>query len=172
MKAGTLSESGRIRPHLTPLECGIIFGGIPAGAISRKGGLIWGIPAKTHDYGDLDSQLQGIVVKVLGREPESPGTKCLTLLATVTSMNNASFGRGPCAPPCRLTLGRSDLWRVAKPYCRKGAPMSLQCRVIGLVHGAKATHSCALEVWPESHWPGFALREADVFKTYMAWWYM
>ena len=46
MKAGTLSESGRIRPHLTPLECGIIFGGIPAGAISRKGGLIWGIPVK------------------------------------------------------------------------------------------------------------------------------
>ena len=47
MKAGTLSESGRIRPHLTPLECSIIFGGIPAGAISRKGGLIWRIPAKT-----------------------------------------------------------------------------------------------------------------------------
>ncbi len=30
----------------------------------------------------------------------------------------------------------------------------------------------SLEVWPESHWPGFALREADVFKTYMAWWCM
>ncbi len=29
-----------------------------------------------------------------------------------------------------------------------------------------------LEVWPESHWPGCALREADVFKTYMAWWCM
>ena len=29
-----------------------------------------------------------------------------------------------------------------------------------------------LEVWPESHWPGFALHEADVFKTYMAWWCM
>ena len=43
MKAGNLSESDRIRPHLTLLECGIIFGGIPAGAISRKGGLIWGI---------------------------------------------------------------------------------------------------------------------------------
>ena len=27
----------------------------------------------------------------------------------------------------------------------------------------------SLEVWPESHWPGFALREADVFKSYMAW---
>ena len=26
-----------------------------------------------------------------------------------------------------------------------------------------------LEVWPESHWPGFTLREADVFKSYMAW---
>ena len=29
-----------------------------------------------------------------------------------------------------------------------------------------------LEVWPESHWPGFALCESDVFKTYMAWWCM
>ena len=35
----------RIRTHLTPLECGIIFDGIPEGAISRKVGLIWGIPA-------------------------------------------------------------------------------------------------------------------------------
>ena len=30
---------------MTPLECGIIFDGIPEGAISRKVGLIWGIPA-------------------------------------------------------------------------------------------------------------------------------
>ena len=27
-----------------------------------------------------------------------------------------------------------------------------------------------LEVWPESHWPGFALRQADVFQSYTAWW--
>ena len=33
-------------------------------------------------------------------------------------------------------------------------------------------HHLGLEVWPESHWPSFALREADVFKTYMAWWCM
>ena len=26
-----------------------------------------------------------------------------------------------------------------------------------------------LEVWPESHWPGFALRQADVFQCYTAW---
>ena len=25
-----------------------------------------------------------------------------------------------------------------------------------------------LEVWPESHRPGFALRQADVFQSYMA----
>ena len=31
-----------------PLECGIIFDGIPEGAISRKVGLIWGIPVYTH----------------------------------------------------------------------------------------------------------------------------
>ena len=41
-------EFERIRPHLTPLECGIIFDGIPEGAISRKVGLIWGIPAYTR----------------------------------------------------------------------------------------------------------------------------
>ena len=29
-----------------------------------------------------------------------------------------------------------------------------------------------LEIWPESLWPSFALRESDVFKTYMAWWCM
>ena len=39
-------EFERIRPHLMPLECGIIFDGIPEGAISRKVGLIWGIPAE------------------------------------------------------------------------------------------------------------------------------
>ena len=27
----------------------------------------------------------------------------------------------------------------------------------------------SLEVWPESHWPGFALRQADVFQSYTAW---
>ena len=37
---------------------------------------------------------------------------------------------------------------------------------------AAALTADAPEVWPESHWPGFALREADVFKTYMAWWCM
>ena len=29
-----------------PLECGIIFDGIPEGAISRKVGLIWAIPVE------------------------------------------------------------------------------------------------------------------------------
>ena len=33
-------------------------------------------------------------------------------------------------------------------------------------------HKCIdrfLEVWPESHWPGFALRQANVFQSYTAW---
>ena len=30
-------------------------------------------------------------------------------------------------------------------------------------------HCQHLEVWPESYWPGFALREADAFKSSMAW---
>ena len=42
-------ESGefeRIRPHLTLVGFVIIVQGNPEGAISRKVGLIWGIPAK------------------------------------------------------------------------------------------------------------------------------
>ena len=35
--------------------------------------------------------------------------------------------------------------------------------------GTGTTHAlCALEVWPESHWPGFALRQADVLQSYTA----
>ena len=38
---------------------------------------------------------------------------------------------------------------------------------------SSVNHSCAslvagLEVWPESHWPGFALRQSDVFQSYAA----
>ena len=32
--------------------------------------------------------------------------------------------------------------------------------------------SLPLEVWAESHWPGFALRRADAFQSYTAWQYM
>ena len=45
-----------------PLECGIIFDGIPEGAIPRKVGLIWGIPADTivDQTGDISAeQLDG-----------------------------------------------------------------------------------------------------------------
>ena len=38
-------------------------------------------------------------------------------------------------------------------------------RVLGFTAKAPST----LEVWPESHWPGFALRQADVFQSYTAW---
>ena len=34
---------------------------------------------------------------------------------------------------------------------------------------AQSLHRYRLEVWPESHWPGFALRQADVFQSYTAW---
>ena len=30
----------------------------------------------------------------------------------------------------------------------------------------KIVPNSILEVWPESHWPGFALRQADVFQSY------
>ena len=89
MKAGTLSESGRIRPHLTLLECGIIFGGIPAGAISRKGGLIWGIPA----YSVLVSGSQ-LMVEVCRQ-----GDLCRWYLRILSSKSRMAWPRGLAGKP-------------------------------------------------------------------------
>ncbi|SIO57711.1 PAS domain S-box-containing protein [Singulisphaera sp. GP187] len=38
---------------------------------------------KTHPYSELDAGLQGIALEMLGRPPDAPALKCLTLLATV-----------------------------------------------------------------------------------------
>ena len=69
---------------MTPLECEIIVGSIPAGAISRKGGSIWGMSAwasrtihsltcwyvslATHDdlYHTLGYPRQGMVAIYIG----------------------------------------------------------------------------------------------------------
>ena len=36
------------------------------------------------------------------------------------------------------------------------------------IHSATNQFRESLEVWPESHWPGFALRQTDVFQSYTA----
>ncbi len=59
-----------------------------------------------------------------------------------------------------------------------GALRGINAAVVGLLLAAlydpvwtSAIHGpedFGLEVWPESHWPGFALRKADVFQSDMA----
>ena len=41
---------------------------------------------------------------------------------------------------------------------------------VGPSHWLPSRHNCPvlLEVWPESHWPGFALRQSDVCQSYAA----
>ena len=45
--------------------------------------------------------------------------------------------------------------------------MTEQIRNVFISH--KHEDDDGLEVWPESHWPGFALCQADVFQAYTAW---
>ena len=53
------------------------------------------------------------------------------------------------------------------PTCREATPTR---RAEKLIYEAlEASELDGLEVWPESHWPGFALRKADVFQCDMAW---
>ncbi|MCH7620590.1 MAG: hypothetical protein IH870_01685 [Chloroflexi bacterium] len=57
---------------------------------------------KTHDYVGLNGDLKEFVKKVLGREPSSPATKCLTLLATAgrkPEWNDRTMSRGHQAIP-------------------------------------------------------------------------
>ena len=39
---------------------------------------------------------------------------------------------------------------------------------VGVVLSSLEWTMARLEVWPESHWPGFALRQANVFQSYAA----
>ena len=43
-------------------------------------------------------------------------------------------------------------------------PQRLDCEALG-----PKSARVSLEVWPESHWPGFALRQADAIQSYTAW---
>lgn len=57
---------------------------------------------KTHDYVGLNGDLKEFVKKILGREPSSPATKCLTLLATAgrkPEWNDRTMSRGHQAIP-------------------------------------------------------------------------
>ena len=50
-------------------------------------------------------------------------------------------------------------------------PSGSTATVTTLVSSALANHDGlaeGLEVWPESHWPGFTLRQSDVFQSYAA----
>ena len=63
----------------------------------------------------------------------------------------------------------ADLNRQSLQWCDAVA----NARVHGTTHRVPwemlAEESPHLEVWPESHWPDFALRPADVFHSYTAW---
>ena len=57
---------------MTPLECGIIFDGIPEGAISRKVGLIWGIPDDMSS-GDITAVTTAGGVKITNSQDMGDG---------------------------------------------------------------------------------------------------
>ena len=72
---------------------------------------------------------------------------------------------------------RSDLWELTVEPGGPGpvsilAPLDRACTDQGALctaDGRSLTAGPALEVWPESHLPGFTLRQADVLQSYTAW---
>ena len=51
----------------------------------------------------------------------------------------------------------------------EATPFEQGLELLGSWLGADTKRPTGLEVWPESHWPGFALRQADVIQSYTAW---
>ena len=54
----------------------------------------------------------------------------------------------------------SSAWRQFRTWAEAGGHPALPA--------APQAVALYLEVWPENHRPGFALRQADVFQSYMA----
>ena len=73
----------------------------------------------------------------------------------------------------RQTLRRSPVWREKDDLLRTvpGVGPQLSLTLLALLPELGTLDRkqiAALEVWPESHWPGFALRQADVLQSYTA----
>ena len=106
-----------------PLECGIIFDGIPEGALSRKVGLIWGIPVNSNqDYAapvgsaaagaafkdtctlaDLDVAWMGLIAD---KQPA---------LAHVIKTSGLTHGKGMQSYLTMMAVRLMEMHRVLKP---------------------------------------------------------
>ena len=53
---------------MTPLECEIIVGSIPAGAISRKGGSIWGMSVKSSCAVEVSESVANCIANYASQE--------------------------------------------------------------------------------------------------------
>ena len=62
-------------------------------------------------------------------------------------------------------LGTRITWNLVRTINSQRSISQWRSGKIRLIKGEVTL----LEVWPESHWPGFALRQADVFQSYTAW---
>ena len=133
-------EFERIRPHWTPLECGIIFDGIPEGAISRKVGLIWGIPANGTEW---------ILLSTIGT---SSGTAGRPSVPVVSGESIGCF-EGTSPPLPALGVGASDA--SVEPGASKSA--GLEPRVgTGAASGAplaRTAEAGGLVPWPRRRRP-------------------
>ena len=58
--------------------------------------------------------------------------------------------------------------RIEEALLHEGLPFNVAFGV-GTMETVKQYVVHGLEVWPESHWSGFALRQADVLQSYTAW---
>ena len=69
----------------------------------------------------------------------------------------------PLATALERCPGATAIAANMKLYQRQWAAVIGRLKSIAV--GVEETN---LEVWPESHWPGFALRQADVLQSYTA----
>ena len=96
--------------------------------------------------------------------PGGAGPRCRSAGAVVAP------GPGPWTPSAASEALRSCCAPLQVVFPSM-LPRREQCDLCScaLTPGLFPAAAGVLEVWPESHWPAFALRQADVFQSYTAW---
>ena len=70
----------------------------------------------------------------------------------------------------QVWIGILEANRLTRYYSALADQLRWRQRLLSVVIAVAASGAAAtvLEVWPESLWPGFALRQLDVLQSYMS----
>ena len=107
-----------------------------------------------------------ILTRLAGKEESlSPWAQALSISATLGWMAVTFYFLGSPDPP---SPEAPPWWFPVLAHLFLFAVLGLLTMLTLATLERSSGWRYGLEVWPESHWPGFTLRQSDVFQSYAA----